>query len=63
MPCKTSMFNPFPLPFGYVYYADDRALHFLCVIEAASQEVAKQLVRESVPNEYCETVVDRWREP
>ena len=63
MPCKTSMFNPFPLPFGYVYYADDRALHVLCMIEAASQEVAKQLVRESVPNEYCETVVDRWREP
>jgi hypothetical protein len=26
-----------------VYYADGRTLHFLCVIEAPSQEVAKQL--------------------
>ena len=55
--------QPFPAAVGYVYYADDRALHFLCVIEAASQGVAKQLVRESVPNEYCETVGERWREP
>jgi hypothetical protein len=45
-----------------VYYADGRTLHFLCVIEAPSQEVAKQLVRESVPSECCESVVVRRRE-
>jgi hypothetical protein len=55
--------QPFPAAVGYVYYADGRTLHFLCAIEAPSQEVAKQLVRESVPNEYCETAVVRRREP
>jgi len=44
-----------------VYYADGRTLHFLCVIEAPSQEVANQLVRESVPSDYCASVVVRPR--
>jgi len=56
------MFNPFPLPLGTFTTLMVAPCIFLCVIEAPSQEVAKQLVRESVPSEYCESVVVRPRE-